>query len=58
MKVWHDWALHLVRQYDAEIEDYPPEELEKVPQKFYAEVRGGCNLVMLITNTPWWVVQF
>ena len=37
LKVWQDWAL--VRQYDAEIENYPPEELDNVVQKFYAEVR-------------------
>ena len=47
-KVWQDWAL--VRQYDAEIENYPPKELDKVLQKFFAEVRGGCNFVMLKIN--------
>ena len=32
------WAL--VRQYDAEIENYPPEmPVDKAQQKFYAEVR-------------------
>ena len=38
LKVWQDWAL--VRQYDAEIKNYPPEELDNVLQKFYAEVRA------------------
>ena len=48
LKVWQDWAL--VRQYDDEIEIYPPEELDKVQQKFYAEVRGGCYFLMLIIH--------
>ena len=39
LKVWRKWAL--VRQHDAEIGNLPPEELDKVLQKFYAEVRGG-----------------
>ena len=37
LKVWQDWAL--ARQYDAEIENYPPEMVDKALQKFYAEVR-------------------
>ena len=38
LKVWQDWAL--VRQYDSEIENYPPEMLDKALQKFYAEVHA------------------
>ena len=38
LKVWQDWAL--VRQYDDEIEIYPPEELDKELQKFYVDVRA------------------
>ena len=31
LNVWQDWAL--VRQYDAEIENYPPEELDNANNK-------------------------
>ena len=36
LKVRQDWALE--RQYDAQIENYPPETLDKALQKVYAEV--------------------
>ena len=37
----------LEREYDVDIENCPPQELDKALHKFYVEV---CNFVMLIIN--------
>ena len=37
LSVWQEWAL--CRNYHVKMENYPPEELNKTLEKFYAEVR-------------------
>ena len=37
LKVWQEWASY--RNYDTQIENYPPEELDKTLEKFYGELR-------------------
>ena len=37
LKIWQQWATY--RNYDTQMENYLPEELDKTLQKFYAELR-------------------
>ena len=65
LKVWQDWAL--VRQYDAEIENYPPEELDNANNKQIIMRCCSYNLGLIIlvmfgnfakSDSPRRLVQF